>query len=78
MRAGDGLNATDEQYPFGEDSKMISRRTHNPTLLTSDEKDDVVAKYESGMTMKSIASFYNCHRSTVSNLLRKRGVEIRA
>ena len=57
---------------------MIYRRTHNPTWLTANEKDDVVAKYECGMNMNAIAKEYNCHRTTMSNLLRKRGVEIRA
>ena len=77
FRVDGGSEVSDELYPFGEDVKMITRRTHNPTWLTPEEKDDVVAKYESGMNMKSIANLYNCHRTTVSNLLRKRGVEIR-
>ena len=74
LRVESVSKSSDDLYPFGEDVKMIYRRTHNPTWLTQDEKDDVVAKYESGMNMRSIANLYNCHRTTVSNLLRKRGV----
>ena len=73
LRADSPIKPTESSSPFGEDVKMIYRRTHNPTWLTPDEKDDVVAKYESGMTMNTIAKEYNCHRTTVSNLLRKRG-----
>jgi len=67
---------TDAQ-PFGEDVNMINHRTFKPTLLTTAEKDEVVVKYESGMTMTAIANIYGCHYTTVGSILRKRGVEIR-
>ena len=62
---------------FGEDVKMISNRTLKPTLLTPAEKDEVASKYESGMTMTAIADVYGCHRTTVGDILRKKGVVIR-
>jgi len=77
LRTDGDLKGLDKLHPFGEDVKIISRRSHNPTWLKPEEKDDVVAKYESGINMNAIAKEYNCHRTTVSNLLRKRGVRSR-
>jgi DNA-directed RNA polymerase specialized sigma24 family protein len=49
----------------------------NVRLLTPVEQDEVVAKYESGMTMTAIADEYGCHYTTVGRLLRARKAVIR-
>ena len=62
---------------FGDDVKMVSKRSFNPVLLTTEEKDEVVNKYKSGMNMTAIANQYGCHRTTVRSILLLRGVVIR-
>ena len=66
-----------DEYPFGEDVKMVRQHTIELKLHTPAEKDEVVIKYESGMTMTEIADEYGCHYSTVGRILRQRGVAIR-
>lgn len=70
-------NPSHDERPFGEDVKMVCKHKLKCKLLTPTEQDDVVAKYESGMTMTAIADEYGCHYTTVGRLLRKRGCTIR-
>ncbi|MDR2569381.1 MAG: hypothetical protein LBD23_03655 [Oscillospiraceae bacterium] len=46
-------------------------------MFTDAEKDDVMVKCESGMSMAAIARGYGCHYTTIESILRKRGVTIR-
>jgi DNA-directed RNA polymerase specialized sigma24 family protein len=62
---------------YGENVKIIRQYKLTLKLLTPIEKDEVVDKYETGMTMTEIANIYGCHYTTVGRLLRRRGVEIR-
>jgi DNA-directed RNA polymerase specialized sigma24 family protein len=45
--------------------------------LTESERDEVVVKYGEGMTMIAVATEYGCHRTTIRNILKERGVVIR-
>jgi len=62
---------------FGDEVKIVRQHKLNLKLLTDTGKDEVVEKYEAGMTMTAIANQYGCHRCTIGRLLRQRGVEIR-
>jgi len=66
-----------EENPFGEDVKMVSRHKLNLKLLTTAEKDEVATKYESGMTMTAISDECGCHYATVGRILKTKGVQIR-
>ena len=63
--------------PYGEEVKMIRQHKLSLKLLSPAKKDEVVEKYKTGMTQAAIADRYGCHCSTVSRLLKQRGVEIR-
>jgi len=56
---------------------MICKITQKQKILTPVEKAELVAKYESGMTMGALASLYGCHDTTVSRLIRKRSNVVR-
>ena len=62
---------------YGKDVKMVDNLTLRPKMLTQEERAGVIAKYQSGITMSSIADIYGCHYTTVGRILRKAGVEIR-
>jgi len=62
---------------YGENIKIIRQHKLKLKLLTLEEKDEIVVKYESGMTMTDIAKQYGCHYTTVGRLLRMGEVEIR-
>ena len=66
-----------EEYPFGENVKMIHHITRRPKYFTSEEKDELILKYEKGTTMADLAKIYGCHNTTIGRILRKRNVEIR-
>jgi DNA-directed RNA polymerase specialized sigma24 family protein len=66
-----------EENFYGEDIRVVGRIAQKQKYLTPAEKDEVVEKYADGLTMKEIAKIYGCHRTTIRNLLVKRGVEIR-
>jgi DNA invertase Pin-like site-specific DNA recombinase len=65
---------------------MQKRQTEKPRhyavvqkqrMLTESERDEAIIKYADGMTMKAVATDYGCHRTTIRNILRARGVVIR-
>jgi hypothetical protein len=62
-----------EDHPFGEDVKMVRQCRLRPKLLTPAEKEDVVAKYKSGMTMTAIANEYRCQFNHLNAI--KRGAQ---
>jgi hypothetical protein len=55
---------------FGDNVIMVRRYTLNSKLLAVTEKDEVVKKYEAGMTLTAIANFYECHYTAVGRFLR--------
>jgi len=62
---------------FGEDAKVVRKHKLKLTLLTPEEKDEAVEKYQSGLSQAEIADMLGCHHSTISRLLKQRGVEVR-
>jgi len=76
--ADNGVFVKEElKCPYGEDVKMVQEIAHRQTRLSSAEKDEVVGKYESGMTMMAIAEIYGCHYTTIGSILRKRNTPLR-
>lgn len=47
------------------------------TRLTEAQKDELVASYMKGSTVYHLAEQFGCHRNTVSNLLKTRGIMLR-
>ena len=66
-----------EIYHTRECVKTVHKITQKQILLTPVEKNEVVTKYESGMSMTALAKLYGCHRTTVGRILKDRGVDIR-
>ena len=58
---------------YGKDVKMVDNLTLRPKMLTQEERAGVITKYQSGMSMSSIADIYGCHYTTVGRILRKAG-----
>jgi len=58
-----------------EDSKIISKISHKQTHLTPAEKDELVAKYKNGITMRALAELYGCHHTTVRRILKTHKIE---
>ena len=66
-----------EENIWGEGVKIVQKCKPNRKPFTQAEKEDFVAKYESGMSMGAIAREYDCNHVTVGRILRRMGVEIR-
>ena len=66
-----------EEFPFGEDVKMVRAITQRPVYLTPAERAEVAIKYKRGMSMVALSDKYGCHHSTVGRILKIRGVVIR-
>jgi hypothetical protein len=61
---------------FGEDVKIVNKITKPQRLLSPAEKDEIVVKYNSGMSMAAVADFFGCHYTTIGRILRRKGVVI--
>lgn len=68
----------DVKNHFGENVKTVHNITRRPKLLTLEEKDELVARYENGTAVMELAKSYGCHRTTVGNILRARGIAAKA
>ena len=66
------VNASSKACPFGEDVRMVRKITQKQIILTPAEKDEVVTKYEGGMSMIAIAAHYGCHYTTVDRVLKQK------
>jgi hypothetical protein len=64
-------------HSFDKDTKMVCRINRKQTYLTNNEKDELVVKYQSGMTMMALANEYGCHYTTIGRVLRNRMITIR-
>jgi hypothetical protein len=53
---------------------MVSKIVQMQKLLTPVEKDELVKKYEAGMTMTAVSDLYGCHYTTVGRILKARGI----
>lgn len=62
---------------WGEGVKVVTERKLKPKLLTPAQKDELAEKYVEGMSMCALAREYGCHNTTVSRILRQKGVDIR-
>jgi DNA invertase Pin-like site-specific DNA recombinase len=63
--------------PYEENVKMINEHKINLKFLSPTEKSEAVTKYENGMSITKIANLYGCHRTTVSRILKIKGISIR-
>lgn len=59
---------------FGETSTKSLRQEQK--RLSPEEIESVVAEYESGKTTYELAEQFGCHRQTISDILKKRGVKV--
>ena len=57
---------------------MVRTITQKQKYFTDAEKDDVVVKYESSMSMAAIAKEYSCYHTTVKKVLKQKEVIIRS
>jgi DNA-binding NarL/FixJ family response regulator len=55
----------------------VKPRMARQKTLSENEIEQIVKKYRQGFLIKDLADEYSCHRETVSNHLKKNGVEVR-
>jgi DNA-binding CsgD family transcriptional regulator len=72
---------TESQEPklqVSESNERIVKRLHQPQKILSDEEvSELIIGYKSGLTIYQLAKQFGCHRTTVSQHLKSRGVEMR-
>lgn len=78
------LKGPEGRRPRGRISERLDTRgalTRNPvksqTRLTLEQRAELVADYEAGMSVRAISTKYGIHRGTIPNLLRKAGGALR-
>jgi len=67
----------DEHAPVVSELPATKRRKQSQTRLTHQQKRELVDSYLEGATTYELAAQYGCHRNTVSNVLKDRGVALR-
>jgi hypothetical protein len=66
-----------EENVWGDGVNIVRKCTPNRKPLNSAEKEEIVEKYNAGMSMADIGKQYDCHRVRISKTLKQMDVEIR-
>lgn len=68
--------STSAQLP--ESKERIVKRLHQPQKILSEEEiSELVVGYKSGLAVYQLAKQFGCHRTTVSQHLKAKGIEMR-
>lgn len=59
---------------FGE--TKVKRLRQEQKRLSPEEKEIIIAEYNSGKTTYDLAKQFGCHRHTISSILKKHGVKV--
>jgi len=63
--------------PASDNYRPTRKTRQQQTRLEPDQVTQIVAAYQSGATVYELADQFNCHRTTVSGMLKSRGVPMR-
>ena len=55
---------------------IIAEINQQQRHLFNNEEEEIIEKYKAGKSTYALAKEYNCHRSTVSRLLKRNGIEV--
>jgi len=58
------------------DSTEVARYKQKQKRLTEEEKAEIVKRYQAGENTNQLAAAYGCHRNTISNTLKKAGIDV--
>lgn len=65
---------------FRQNSKYgdreVTRYRQKQKILSDKEKLEIVTRYQDGESTYDLAKAYDCHRSTISNNLKKAGIDV--
>ena len=67
-----GVDASDSKYGDRE----VTRYRQKQKILSDKEKLEIVTRYQDGESTYDLAKAYDCHRSTISNNLKKAGIDV--
>ncbi|MCR4753556.1 MAG: hypothetical protein K5837_04030 [Candidatus Saccharibacteria bacterium] len=62
------------QNAYGETE--VRKICQNQKILSEDEIKQIVQDYERGLSTYKLAKQFNCHRYTIANTLKKKGIEV--
>lgn len=54
----------------------VTRHKQKQKILSDKEKLEIIARYQKGESTYTLAKAYGCHRSTISNNLKKSGIKV--
>jgi uncharacterized protein (DUF433 family) len=63
-------------YFSREGEKVVKKITQHQKQLTDTEMEQIIIDYQNGKTTYELATEYGCHRNTISQNLKKRGIHV--
>lgn len=75
MRKAQRHLSTDSTHDYPRATSSHKRKTQ--PRLSEEKACEIVTAYEAGKTVYELATSYNCHRVTISAVLKRKGVAIR-
>ena len=58
------------------DETEVRKICQNQKILSDDEIKQIIQGYERGLSTYKLAKQFNCHRYTIANTLKKKGIEV--
>jgi DNA-binding CsgD family transcriptional regulator len=65
-----------QSYPYYSTETIVNEIKHHQKRFTEDEITFLIADYANGMTIYELGDKYDCHRNTVSKVLKQHGVAV--
>ena len=74
---GDGEFTYNRLSPMTGDREYATRIRQRQKRLDENEIERLIAEYRTGLTIYQLATRFGCHRTTVSECLKARGIQMR-
>lgn len=71
------LDITRLRENYSTDGKVVNHLHQKQKRLNDDEVNQVIAGYNSGLSMNELAHKFDCHKTTISQRLKTAGIVIR-
>lgn len=62
--------------PPAQDSQVVTELKQRQKFLSEKETQEVIIRYQEGVSANKLAEIYGCHKCTIRNILKRNGITV--
>lgn len=62
--------------PPAQDGQVVTELKQHPRYLSEEEIQEVIIRYQEGVSANKLAEIYGCHKCTIRSALRRNGITV--